>query len=391
MYWLLAIPLCLMEACALEKIEPSGPSAPLRTFEAHFTALGGNTVQVESVVPIVSAQDSGYLVSGYLTNNFNFTQLFVTRLSPSGAKQGTVTNFGLNGASSGGRMIRTSDGKYALVGTDFDSGDTSLVVIKLNTDLTVAWKRVYGKPGKIEYGTDIVETADGNLVAAGSANSEFREDPFFVKLRLSDGQQLDSNTVVFSGFGRYRPTALARNGNTFAVTGYNAGLSVPLPFFLKIDANLNDLVNVSLSTTGGRNGGLEANGTDGFLMADGTETQTASKAYLLKLSGNGDEAGTFNEFEDAQYSGLSTIVRTTNGSYLIGGWQGPLGSADGVASAALVSPTFVTQHSYTFPNTSTNTYFRAGATTADGGFVLAGIYGTNEVLVVKLDAELMLN
>lgn len=378
----------LYPACDLEEIEPG---APPPTFEQHFVAAANTNVTVASVVEAV---DSGFIVSGYLTyTNFNGTSLFVCKTTPSGAVQQTVVNFGLTGSSTGGKLIRTNDNHYLLVGTGNlpgdNGGDGNMVAIKLKPDLTAAWKVSLGAAA-LENGTAAAETSDGHYIIAGSQESGTEEDPYFFKIRADNGAKVDEGSSVFSGVGRYRPVSMVKNGSSYGLICYNFSVSILSPYFIKINDNLDAAVQKSLGNVGNGNGEITAGNADGFVLADGFSAQTGAHAYLLNLSGNGDETGEFNLFGSAEYSGLYTMTKTNGGKYVPAGWAQFPAATNGVAVAALVSSTFNTEKTYQYATTTDFSDFTAVAALKNGGYVLAGRFGLKEILLVRLNANFTL-
>ena len=378
----------LYPACDLEEIEPGSPPP---TFEQHFVAAANTNVNVASVAEAV---DSGFIVSGYLTyTNFNGTSLFVCKMTPSGSLQQTVVNFGMTGSSEGGKLIRTSDNHYLLVGTGNlpgdNGGDANMVAIKLKPDLTVAWKVSLGSAAA-ERGTAVVETGDGHYIIAGSREDNTEEDPYFFKVKADNGAKVDEGTSVFSGVGRYRPVSIVKNGSAYGLICYNYSISILSPHFIKINDNLDASIQKSLGNVGNGNGEITAGNADGFVLADGFSAQTGAHAYLLSLNGNGDELGEFNLFGSAEYSGLFTMSKTAGGKYLPAGWAKFPADANNVAVAALVSSSFNTEKTYQYPTTTDFSDFTAVAALKSGGYVLAGRFGLKEILLVRLNANFTL-
>ena len=82
------------------------------------------------------------------------------------------------------KIIKTSDGGYALVGynSEDSSGKSGLWVVKVNASGIPLWQHTYGGPEKDE-GLGILEVSDGGLVAFGKKGSE----GWLLKLKNSDG------------------------------------------------------------------------------------------------------------------------------------------------------------------------------------------------------------
>jgi hypothetical protein len=378
-------------SCNLEKIDDGGGSVTGATFQ---TKIGVGLNQSVSISSVLEAVDGGFVVSGSMSaTNLNLTKVFVTKTSASGASEKTTSDFGAFGNLTGGKMIRTSDNRYAFVATEESGADVNIVVVKLKADLQIDWAKRFGVAATKEYANDLVETADGHFLIAGATGPGGASslDPYFLKVRTDNGAEAAKKTVDIPATGVFRPLSVARSGNAYGVFGYNFGISIPSQFFVKIDQNLTPLAQKTSLSLGSGDGEIESDAGDAYVIADGLSTQTGSKCFVLKISSNGDETGRFDLFESATRSGFTGIAKTTDGRFILTGWTSPNTSGNLIASAALVSAGISTQSTFIYGDSGDFSEFAAAAPVADGGFIFAGQYGDDEILLVKVNKDLKLN
>jgi hypothetical protein len=384
-----ALILIMVSACDLEKIEPGGGGGTITPFSTHFSLGNDQIVYVESVVEAV---DGGFIVSGTTVNiNNSIEKLFIVKTSITGSVEKVKTDFNFLGNLYGGKLIRTTDDHYAIVGREYTGSDYRIVVVKLKPDLSIVWNKfyTYSVSGNEDRGHALVEAGDGSYIVAASTTDGTKEVPYFVKVRADNGAETANKRIDFANPGIYRPVSITRNGNSYGILGYNFGISIPPPFFLKLDQNLGALINNPLNELGNGDGEIVANSTDGFAICSGVSSQLLQEAYVLDLTGNGVETR-FDLFSSAAKSGCYGLSRSSSGQFVPAGWTAVSSNSNAVAAAALLSSSYSTQFSYTHSEEPSS--FRASSPVSDGGFVFAGSFGTGEeVLLVKLDKELKLN
>lgn len=388
-YYLLLISVLVICNCDLEKIDDPPPGGTdLPEFEASFLLESNKTVTVESVVEAI---DSGYVISGYATNtNFTFSNMFVVKTSKAGTVEKKATNFGVLGSVSGGKLIKLNDG-YVIVGTQ---DQEEVVVCKLKPDLSVAWTKTIGKSGHRKFAGGVATTASGDIIVAASNGVDSGLDnPFFIKLRSDNGILLDSQTVDVNGFGRYFTESICRNGSNFGVIGYNYGISISSPFFMKIDENFNALIPFVNQPNVGNNSGVIVQGAgEGFMIFDGVSAQLSRQAYISAIDGNGQNANTLDQFIEIPESGFLGGDRTADGKYIAVGWGAQELGMDLFGIAALIDAGLNTTATYTYSPNAVKAELTAAAPVSDGGFVLAGRAKDNtQIVLIKLNEMFKIN
>jgi len=381
---------CTLLSCNLKRVDEDN-SNPLPNFEKHFLFESNKTVVVETVM---EANDGGYVISGYTNDqNFLFNSLFLVKTSITGSVEKKVTDFGTFNSTSGGHLIKVNDG-YIITGSEYTGSDNQVLVCKLRTDLTRAWTKSFGKPNFNEVAGDLVLSASGDIIVAASNGAPGgMDDPFFLKIRASDGMMLDSQTIDITNNGRFAPKSITRNGNTYGILGYNFGISIPFPFFMKIDGNFSALVPYkSLSSLGNATGRIVQGNSDGFVRIDGFSTQLIRQAYIESLDGNGDQTARFDQFSEIANTGFLGGARASNGKYVACGWASDQDFNEYWGIAALLTNTLGTEETYQYSQLGKRIELTAANTTSDGGYILAGTYDNGkEILMIKLNNLFRLN
>jgi len=94
--------------------------------------------------------------------------------------------YGGSGSEFGRGVVQTSDGGYACVGStnSYADGSSNVYLIKVDEVGNYLWGRNIGGTGTIEWGLDIVEDSEGNLIIAGYTNNtdDANYDGLIIKL-----------------------------------------------------------------------------------------------------------------------------------------------------------------------------------------------------------------
>ncbi len=380
----------LFIGCSLEKVEDEIKTVVvLPTFETHFVAQANKTVSVESVVEAI---DGGYIISGQMYDANFFGNIFIIKRSITGDHVQIVTSFGNNfGEIIGGKLIRVTDG-YFIVGSEGGGGSSQIFAAKLRTDLTLAWPKSYGIIGRDEKGGDLILNSRGELIVAGNNGTFTTSFPLLLRINADNGNLIDSATITNSGFGRYFPVSMIRNGSAIGIMGYNFGISIPFPFFMKINENIKPLIAYkSLEDVGGGSGVLVQVTTNGFVIIDGTVTQTLRRSYVSSIDSNGVKIGKFDQFPLLAESGFLGGAKHTNGKYIAVGWGGQTLGGVYFGEAALLTSSLAMEQLYESKQATKTIEFTAANSTSDGGYILAGSYDNGkEIILVKLNSQFKL-
>lgn len=138
---------------------------------------------------VVETTDGGYAIAGWTTSSgAGLTDIWLLKTSSTGAIQWQKTYGGSNQEEATG-LIQTSDGGFALSAfTDtYPASGHGAWVLRLDTDGDVLWHAVMDEWGDFR---DIMQTADGNLLATGRIAGPTSNDLWVVKFRDTDGDVL---------------------------------------------------------------------------------------------------------------------------------------------------------------------------------------------------------
>lgn len=196
-------------------------------------------------------------------------------------------------------VAATSDGGCVVAGDtrSMGKGKTDVLILKMDKEGTIQWKKVFGKERK-DSAEAIVETSDGFIVAAGTSksyNESGNYDIYVVKLGQS-GKTIWQKT--FGGAGKDYARAMTKTddgGVVIAGTTKSYG-SGSYDFYV---TRLNSEGNKVWSNTYGGEDldsayGIDATSDGGFIVVGTTESYGAGNSdfYIVKLDADGKEQWT---------------------------------------------------------------------------------------------------
>jgi predicted secreted protein len=121
---------------------------------------------------IIKTTDGGYAICGMTeSKGAGGKDAWIIKIDPQGKLEWEKT-YGDKGDEVANAIIQTSDNGYAFVGytTSKGKGKRDVFFVKVDSAGNREWEGVYGGP-KQDYGTDLVQTKDGNYVFIGSTKS----------------------------------------------------------------------------------------------------------------------------------------------------------------------------------------------------------------------------
>lgn len=189
----------------------------LGTVQWHKTYGGSNA---DIAMSICKAHTSGFLICGHTASFGNGGyDIMVVAVNEEGEALWSQT-YGGEDWDFARRIIPTSDGHYAIVGTtySFGEGNADVWLIKIDgNNGDVIWERTFGTASD-ETGNGICELEEGNLIVVSTfANLATGMDFFMAKLS-PDGDLLFE--LTFGGAGnQYANDVAPRINNGFAVGG----------------------------------------------------------------------------------------------------------------------------------------------------------------------------
>jgi hypothetical protein len=172
---------------------------------------------------MVQTSDGGYAIAG-CTGSYGATwyEFYLIKTNAAGSLQWYKT-YGGTGYDFGFSLVQTSDGGYAITGSNSSSigGDSDLCLIKTLADGNLEWKKTYDGSDQ-DVGESIVQTSDGGYAIAGTTGqySGNRFDAWLVKTDASGTMQWQK-TYGGTEFDYGYSIVLAKEGG-YAIAGYTA-------------------------------------------------------------------------------------------------------------------------------------------------------------------------
>ncbi|MEO0248823.1 MAG: hypothetical protein ABIN58_04640 [candidate division WOR-3 bacterium] len=282
---------------------------------------GTNTDYAQS---IIQATDGGLLIAG---NTASFGagshDFLVLKLNSDGSLAWART-FGGTSSEFPFSITQATDGGYVIAGEtkSFGAGNADCLVIKITNNGTLQWARTFGgaNDDRIQ---SITRTADGGYVATGTTKSFGDNFGDILVLRIaSDGSLTWART--FGGTGGetvYSIIQTADGGYAVASATFSFGAGGVDDFVLKLNSDGSLAWARTFGGTGYDYTQSLTQTTDGSYMVAGA-TQTfgvgSQDLFVLKLASNGtlswaETFGRTDDFEEA----APYIIRTADGGYVI--------------------------------------------------------------------------
>jgi hypothetical protein len=296
------------------------------------TIIGGP--HREEGTSLIQTSDGGYAITGATTSfGVGEADVYVVKLDANGNLQWTKTIGGKKEDVSLS-LIQTSDGGYAIAGTtrSFGAGYADVYVIKLDANGNLQWTRTIGGPAD-EIGFSLIQTSDGGYAIAGPTQSfgAGKWDVYVVKLDTNGNLQW---TKTIGGKKDDVGTSLIQTSDGgYAIAGYTesfgaGGLDV---YVVKLDAN----GNLQWTKTIGRKKedvgfSLIQTSDGGYAIAGATTSFGVGEAdvYVVKLDANGNLQWTKTIGAKNQNLIKSSIIQTSDGSYVIAGTTRSFGAGE---------------------------------------------------------------
>jgi uncharacterized delta-60 repeat protein/uncharacterized repeat protein (TIGR02543 family) len=282
----------------------------------------------DSAYSIQQTSDGGYIVAGfafvYSTLSCDF---WVVKLNSSG----TVAwqkRYGGSGHDAANSIQQTSDGGYIVAGCTGSfgiSGDWRFWVLKLDSDGTVAWQKTYGGT-EWEEARSIQQTSDGGYIVAGytwSFGAGFRD--FWVLKLDSDGTVSWQKIYGGANYDEVQSIQQTSDGG-YIVAGYTSSFGAGYSDFWVLKLNSDGTVSWQ-KTYGGADDdiawSIQQTSDGGYVVAGYTSSfgSDGNDFWVLKL--NADGAVSWQKrYGGANNDYASSIQQTTDGRYVVAGDTG---------------------------------------------------------------------
>jgi hypothetical protein len=161
--------------CTLDKPNEDGTDLYVLSFDNELSPLekritAGLDVSGTCIVEVSTNQ---YMILGNRVNNSGSMEMVLYSIEKNGLfiinTEELATISEANADLIGNRMIKTRDGRYALVGTRMEGGDGHIILQFISSSVTVGEQRSYGATG-VQAGRDVDEDPDRGIVLLGENN-----------------------------------------------------------------------------------------------------------------------------------------------------------------------------------------------------------------------------
>ncbi len=319
---------------------------------------------------VIQTSDGGYAIIGS-ENSFGAGGYdgWLVKTDSAGVMQWNQT-YGGKGDDEASSVIQTSDGGYAIAGytNSFGSGNYQGWLVKTDSAGVMQWNKTYGGAGSNLLYT-IVQTSDDGYALAGTTSSFGAGEQEFWLVKTDSAGVMQWNQTYGGPHNDVALSLLKTSDGGYALAG-SFGTSGGTDFWLVVvDSEGKMLWNQTYGGTG-TNVALSMVKTsdDGYALAGETNSFGAgnNEGWLVKT----DSAGTmlWNQTYGGEGSGnIASVVQTSDGGYVLAGgtnsggkhvWLGKTDSAG------------VMQWNKTYGGTGSDAAFSVVQTS--NGYVLAG-------------------
>jgi hypothetical protein len=229
----------------------------------------------------------------------------------------------------GGKMIRTSDGGFVQIGTNYNYNSGDFQVIRMNSSGAVLWKRHYGLATDMETAGALTQLNDGTIVIGGwtSFDGGTESSSYFIRIAPSNGYLYWSKVVpspLGTPIANYAMDLCPTSDNGFIATGtwfYDMSLCDAYAFKMtslgvlhwQHTYHFTDPVLGSMNSTGA---GIRENADGTLIMTGSVQLQGA---FLMKLTSTGTVLWT-NKYNAVAGSGSGgRVLPTSDGGYIVTG------------------------------------------------------------------------
>src|SRR3989338_8702321 len=278
---------------------------------------------------IQQTSDGGYIVLGVIFNDATRKKYFlVLKLNSDGTVAWQQKAYGETGYEYANSIQQTSDGGYIMagIGIDFDRIDSDFLVLKLNSDGRIAWQKTYGGT-KSDSASSIQQTSDEGYIVVGGSNVA-NEDVLVLKLN-SDGTVVWQKT--YGGTKSDSASSIQQTSDEgYIVVGntYSFGTGSGDFWILK----LNSYGTVAWQKTYGGTSydyasSIQQTSDEGYIVVGNTYSFGTGSGdfWILKLNSDGTVAWQ-KTYGGTSYDFANSIHQTSDGGYIVAGYTYSFGA-----------------------------------------------------------------
>jgi hypothetical protein len=281
--------------------------------------------EIEECNSLIQTSDGGYVIAGY-TASFGAgkADVYLVKLDANGNLQWTKT-IGGKEEDVGFSLIQTSDSGYAIAGTttSFGAGGKDVYVVKLDAHGNLQWTKTIGGPND-DWGSSLIQTSDGGYAITGLTGSFGAGglDVYVVKLDAHGNLQW---TKTIGGKSDEFGTSLiqtSEGGYAIAGSTKSFGAGEWDVYVVKLDANGNLQWTKTIGGPASETGfSLIQTSDSGYAITGATTSFGAggTDLYVIKLDANGKPQWTKTIGAKNEKLINSSIIQTSDGSYVIAG------------------------------------------------------------------------
>ncbi|MCX7796168.1 MAG: hypothetical protein N2380_06585 [bacterium] len=225
----------------------------------------------------------------------------------------------------------TPDGGNIIVGStaSFGSGGFDIYVLKLDKNGKKIWEKVFGGKGD-DIGNSIEMTSDGGFVIAGSSTSFSLDNSDMYLLKLdNNGNKIWEKTFGGEDADVARSICAISDGG-YIIAGYTRSFDAKGNdvYVIKLDKNYNKIWEKRF----GKNEIDEANSIietsdGGYIIGGYTGDLSNGDVYIIKLNKKGDKIWE-KTFGGKKIDIARSIQETSNKDYVVAGFTAPFGAGE---------------------------------------------------------------
>jgi len=298
----------------------SGISFSQITFEKWY---GGNNYEEANAV--VETDDGGFIVVGFTeTFGSGSRDFYVIRTEPDGDTIWTKT-FGGAGFDVACDIIKTDSGHYLIGGcVNSVASEGDIYLLKIDENGNTLWTKTIGTTDN-EYLYKIRKTSDGGFIMCGYTEDYFEYKYYIVKTD-SYGDTLWTKAYDYGRANWIEQT----NDGGYILMVYRYGMLNTLEEFYLVKLDESGGIMWTRSYAAGLKWvvgyAVQQTADSGYIMAGRVDDYGAggSDFFIIKSSSNGDSLWS-KTFGGASDERAFTLIKTSDGGFLIGGYTGTFG------------------------------------------------------------------